>query len=74
MTSMNRLKNYNCLESPLQIEANVSILLKDELSIDKINKGLEHVEKGKETLRNEIIGLLEDNFIQVSGREKQLSY
>ena len=71
---MNCLKHTDGQEKSKQTWSDLFISFKEELSINQLNKGLEHVAKWKETLRDERIGLLEDNFVQELERIKGLNH
>ena len=71
---MNFLKQFDCLEKSKSNWSDLFISFREDLLINQLNKELEHVEKWKETLRHERIGLLEDNFLQELERIKGLNH
>ena len=48
----------------------VVVPLSPDIKTSQINQGLEQLTKGKEALRWEKIGLLEDRFVQAVSKEK----
>ncbi len=51
----------------------VSIHFSSDKTISQLDKGLDQLTKGKEAIRSERIGLLEDHFVQAVTKEKGIS-
>ena len=70
---MTRFKQHKFYKSS-KINCNyVAVPLSSDKTTSQIDQGLDQLTKGKEALRWERIGLLEDRFVQAVEKEKRIS-